>query len=47
VAAIMVENMKKNMEDPEFLDKREKMLQEAAHKVIKRREERHKKLKNK
>ncbi|MBY9011267.1 MAG: hypothetical protein KGD70_02720 [Candidatus Lokiarchaeota archaeon] len=44
VAAIMVENMKKNMEDPDYFDKREKIRQEAASEVIKRREERHKKL---
>lgn len=39
--------MKKNMEDPDFLNKREEMLQEAAKKVIKKREERNKKLKTK
>jgi len=41
----MVENMKKNTEDPDFLDKKEKMLQEVTSKVIKRREERREKLK--
>lgn len=45
VAAAMVENTKKNMEDPDFFNKREKIMQEAADKVLKRREERHKKLK--
>ena len=45
VAAAMVENIKKNMEDPDFFNKREKIMQEAADKVLKRREERHKKLK--
>ena len=44
VAAIMVENMKKNMEDTDYFNKREKIRQEAASEVIKRREERHKKL---
>jgi hypothetical protein len=45
IAAIMVENMKKNMEDPDFLYKKEMRLQEAADKVIKKREERRKKSK--
>lgn len=45
VAAIMVENMKKNMEDHEFLNKKERIRQEVADKVIKEREERRKKLK--
>lgn len=45
IAAIMVENMKKNMEDPEFFDRKERIRQEAADKVIKRREERRRKLK--
>jgi hypothetical protein len=44
VAAAMVENMKKNIEDPDFLDKREKMLDDVADEVLKRREERRKKL---
>jgi hypothetical protein len=43
VAAAMVENMKKNIEDPDFLDKREKMLDDVADEVLKRREERRKK----
>jgi hypothetical protein len=45
VAAIMVENMIKNIEDPDFLNKKDKMLQEAADEVIKKRKERHKKQK--
>ena len=40
IARIMVENMKKNMEDPEFFEKKEKILREARNKVLKRREER-------
>lgn len=43
----MVENMKKNMEDPDFIDKKEKRLQEAANEVIKKREQKRKKLKKK
>ncbi len=43
VAAIMVENMIKNIQDPDFLNKKDKMLQEAADEVIKKRKERHKK----
>jgi len=45
VARIMVENMKKNMEDPDFLNKKEEILADVTHKVLKRREERLKKLK--
>ena len=45
IARIMVENMKKNMEDPDFFEKKEKILQEAKNKVLKRREERLKNLK--
>ena len=45
VVAAMVENMKKNMKDPDFFDKREKILQEVTDKVLKKREERYKKLK--
>ena len=41
----MVENMKKNMKDPDFFDKREKILQEVTDKVLKKREERYKKIK--
>lgn len=37
IAKIMVENMKKNMEDPDFWNKRERRLQEAADKVLKQR----------
>ena len=36
--------MKQNMEDPDFFEKNEKILQEAKNKVLKRREE--KKLNN-
>ena len=46
VARIMVENMKKNIEDPDFLNKREDILEDVTHKVLKKREERLKKLKN-
>lgn len=45
IARIMVENMKKNREDPDFFEKKEKILQEARNKVLKRREERLKNLK--
>ena len=45
IARIMVENMKKNMEDSDFFEKKEKILQEAKNKVLKRREERLKNLK--
>ena len=44
VAEAMVENMKKNMEDPEFFKKRDKIIQEVTNNVLKAREERHKKL---
>ena len=47
VAAAMIENMKKNMEDPDFFDRKEKLLQEARDEVLKKRDERHKKLKEK
>jgi len=40
VAEAMVANMKANMEDPDFLLKKERRMQEAAHKVIKKRKER-------
>ena len=46
VARIMIENMKKNIEDPDFLNKREEILEDVTHKVLKKREERLKKLKN-
>ena len=46
VARIMIENMKKNIEDPDFLNKREDILEDVTHKVLKKREERLKKLKN-
>ena len=44
VAEAMVENMKKNMEDPEFFKKRDKIIEEVTNNVLKAREERHKKL---
>ena len=37
VAKVMVENMKKNMEDPNFLDDKERRLQKARDKVLKKR----------
>ncbi len=40
VAKILVENMKANMADPEFWDKRERRLQEAADKVLEKRKKR-------
>ncbi|NVM46123.1 MAG: hypothetical protein HWN79_14500 [Candidatus Lokiarchaeota archaeon] len=46
IARIMVENMKKNMEDPDFFNKREKILEDVTHKVLKRREEKLKKFKD-
>ena len=42
VAKIMVENMKANMTDPDFLHKKELMQDEVTKKVIKQREERRK-----
>jgi hypothetical protein len=42
IAKIMVENMKANMKNPNFLIEKEERLQKAAHKVIKRRKEREK-----
>lgn len=44
VAAAMVENMKKNMEDPDFLDKKELMLDEVRNDVLKKLEKRLNKL---
>ncbi len=38
VAKAMVENMKKNMEDPNFLDDKERMLQKVRDSVLKKRE---------
>lgn len=43
IAKIMVENMKANMENPNFLIEKERRQQEAADKVLKRRKERQKK----
>ena len=37
VAKAMAENMKKNMEDPNFIRDKERMFQEVADKVIKNR----------
>jgi len=42
VAEVMVANMKANMEDPDFLLKKERRQQEAADKIIRMREEREK-----
>lgn len=38
VAKSMVENMKKNMEDPNFLRDRERILQKVTDEVLKKRE---------
>jgi len=43
----MVENMKANMENPNFWDEKEKRLQKAADEVLKRRKERQKNKKDK
>lgn len=40
IAKIMVENMKANMNDPDFFIKKERIRQEIAHRVIKERLER-------
>ena len=45
VAEVMLENMIKNMDDPDFFNKREKIKQEATDEILKRREERRKRLK--
>jgi hypothetical protein len=42
IAKIMVENMKANMANPNFLLEKERRLQEAANKVIKKGKEREK-----
>lgn len=39
VAEAMVENMKANMADPNFLNEREKRLSEAAKKVLRKRKD--------
>ena len=44
IAEIMVENMKKNMEDPDFFNKREQIRHEVTERVLKSREERREKL---
>jgi hypothetical protein len=41
VAEAMVANMKANMEDPEFLDKRERLIDAAMKKVLEKRKLRH------
>jgi len=38
VAIAMVENMKKNMEDPNFLKDKERLFREVADKVLKNKE---------
>ena len=40
VAQAMVENMKANMNNPDFLDELERYRQQAADKVLKKRKER-------
>ena len=40
IAKIMVENMKANMENPDFWIEKERRQQEAADKVLKRRKKR-------
>jgi hypothetical protein len=42
IAEIMVENMKANMENPDFLNEKELRLDEARNEVIKERIEREK-----
>lgn len=41
VAEAMVANMKANMEDPEFLDKRERLSEEVMKMVLEERKLRH------
>ena len=41
VAEAMVANMKVNMEDPDFWDKRERMIEAATKKVLEKRKLRH------
>ena len=43
VAKVMVENMKANMENPNFLDEKEERQQKALDKVLKKRKERQRK----
>jgi hypothetical protein len=40
VAQAMVENMKANMNNPDFLDEQERYRQQALDKVLKKRKER-------
>ncbi|TXT60153.1 MAG: hypothetical protein BAJALOKI2v1_130035 [Promethearchaeota archaeon] len=40
IAKVFVENMLANMTDPEFLIKKERRMQEAANKVLKKSKER-------
>lgn len=42
VAEIMVENMKANMENPNFWAEKEERMQKARNKVLKKRRERRK-----
>lgn len=46
VAEIMAANMAANMKDPDFLDRKERIRQEAANKVIKERKLREKEKEN-
>ncbi|MFX1396271.1 MAG: hypothetical protein ACFFAS_04420 [Promethearchaeota archaeon] len=43
IAKIMVENMKANMKDPDFFNKKERRMQEARYKVLKERKNREEK----
>ena len=43
IAEIMVENMKANMADPDFWDKKERIHQEAVDEVLRNRKLREKK----
>ena len=43
IAKIMVENMKANMENPNFWKEKDDRQERATHEVIKKREERRKK----
>jgi len=42
VAEAMAANMKANMEDPEFWDRKERIYEEARKKVLEKRKLRHK-----
>ena len=39
IAKAMVANMKPNMEDPDFLDQKERIMHEVVKNIIRRREE--------